>query len=50
MAPYAGVLDFRGDLVVGWRDYVDVGVMAAQRAGEPLTDQVKSLSDRPAIF
>jgi limonene-1,2-epoxide hydrolase len=50
MAPYAGVLDFRGDLVVGWRDYVDVGVMAAQRAGEPHSDQVKALSDRPAIF
>jgi hypothetical protein len=44
------VLDFRGDLVVGWRDYVDVGVMAAQRAGEPHSDQVKALSDRPAIF
>ncbi len=50
MAPYAGVLEFRGDLVVGWRDYVDVGVMAAQRAGAPLTDQVKALSDRPAVF
>ena len=50
MAPYAGVLDFRGDLVIGWRDYVDVGVMAAQRAGAPITEQVKALSDRPAIF
>lgn len=49
-APYAGVLDFRGDLVVGWRDYVDVGVMAAQRAGAPITEQVKALIDRPAIF
>ena len=50
MAPYAGVLDFRGDLVLGWRDYVDVGVMAAQRGGAPVTDQVKSLVDRVAVF
>jgi len=50
MAPYAGVLDFRGDLVLGWRDYVDVGVMAAQRGGAPATDQVKSLVDRAAVF
>jgi len=50
MAPYAGVLDFRGDLVLGWRDYVDVGVMAAQRGGAPVTDQVKSLVDRAAVF
>jgi limonene-1,2-epoxide hydrolase len=48
-APYAGVLDFRGDLVVGWRDYVDVGVMAAQQSGKPISDQVKSLMDRPAL-
>ncbi len=48
-APYAGVLDFRGDLVVGWRDYVDVGVMAAQQAGKPISDQVKALMDRPAL-
>jgi limonene-1,2-epoxide hydrolase len=47
-APYAGVLDFRGDLVVGWRDYVDVGVMAAQQAGKPISDQVRALMDRPA--
>jgi limonene-1,2-epoxide hydrolase len=50
MAPYAGVLDFRGDLVLGWRDYVDVGVMAAQRGGAAVTDQVKSLVDRAAVF
>ena len=48
--PYAGVLDFSGDLVIGWRDYVDVGVMTAQRAGAPTTDHVKTLIDRPAVF
>ena len=46
--PYAGVLDFRGDLIVGWRDYVDVGVMTAQRGGAAISDQVRALIDRPA--
>ncbi len=45
--PYAGVLDFRGDLIVGWRDYVDVGVLESQRSGQPMTAQVKELIDRP---
>lgn len=46
--PYAGVLEFRGDLICGWRDYVDLGVAAAQKAGEPLSAQVAELLDRPA--
>jgi limonene-1,2-epoxide hydrolase len=46
-APYAGVLEFRGDLIVGWRDYVDLGVIAQQKSGEPLSTQVESLLDRP---
>lgn len=46
-APYAGVLDFRGDLIVGWRDYVDVGVIERQKAGEPMSAQVVSLLERP---
>jgi len=45
--PYAGVLDFRDGLIVGWRDYVDLGVAAQQKAGEPLTRQVLDLLDRP---
>ncbi len=45
--PYAGVLDFRGDLIVGWRDYVDLGVAAEQKSGTPLTPQVEMLLDRP---
>ena len=48
-APYAGVLDFDGDLIVGWRDYVDVGVMEAQQAGGAPSAWVLALSDRPAI-
>jgi len=46
-APYAGVLEFRGDRIVGWRDYVDVGVIEQQKRGEPFTAQVESLIDRP---
>jgi limonene-1,2-epoxide hydrolase len=45
--PYAGVLEFRRDLIVGWRDYVDLGVIDQQKAGEPLTRQVEDLLDRP---
>ncbi|MBJ7413514.1 MAG: nuclear transport factor 2 family protein [Phenylobacterium sp.] len=44
--PYAGVLDFRGDLIAAWRDYVDLSVMTQQKAGEPLTRQVLELLDR----
>ena len=46
--PYAGVLEFRGDLITGWRDYVDLGVIDAQKRGEPLSVQVLGLLDRPA--
>ena len=48
-AAYAGVIDFKGDLVIGWRDYVDVGVMAAQIAGGSISAQVRSLIDREAM-
>ena len=46
-APYAGVLEFSGDRIIGWRDYVDLGVVAAQKSGEPLSRQVESLIARP---
>jgi limonene-1,2-epoxide hydrolase len=49
VAPYAGVLEFRGDLVVGWRDYVDVGVIAAQQSGAPVSAHVEALIARPAL-
>ncbi len=48
-APYAGVLEFDGDLIVGWRDYVDVGVMEAQKTGDPASAWVMALMERPAI-
>lgn len=47
--PYAGVIDFDGDLIIGWRDYVDLGVAAAQRAGDAYSTQVQELLDRPAV-
>ena len=46
--PYAGVIEFRGDKISGWRDYVDRGVIDAQKAGGGLSPQVKELVGRPA--
>lgn len=48
--PYAGVLEFRGDLIIGWRDYVDLAVIEQQKAGQPLTRQVEALLDRPVAL
>ncbi len=45
-APYAGVIEFSGDLIIGWRDYVDLGVVAAQKAGAALSPQVETLINR----
>lgn len=47
--PYAGVLEFRGDQISAWRDYVDVGVMEAQRGGAPASPWVQGLLARPAL-
>lgn len=46
--PYAGVIEFRGDKISGWRDYVDRGVIEAQKAGGEWTSQVKELVGRTA--
>ena len=47
-APYAGVIEFRGDKISGWRDYVDYGTIDRQRSGEALAPHVRALADRPA--
>jgi limonene-1,2-epoxide hydrolase len=47
-APYMGVIEFRGDKISAWRDYVDYGTILAQVKGEPLRADVKALADRPA--
>jgi limonene-1,2-epoxide hydrolase len=49
VAPYAGVIRFRGDLILDWRDYVDVGVITAQRGGSEPTAHVLALADRTAV-
>ncbi|HEX8412275.1 MAG TPA: nuclear transport factor 2 family protein, partial [Sphingomicrobium sp.] len=36
-APYAGVIEFRGDKISAWRDYVDRGVIDSQKAGKGWT-------------
>ena len=47
-APYAGVIEFRGDKISGWRDYVDRGTINDQKAGNGWSEQVKELAGRPA--
>jgi limonene-1,2-epoxide hydrolase len=42
-APYAGVLEFKDGLITHWRDYVDIRVIAQQKAGAPLSAQVLDL-------
>jgi len=49
IAPYAGVIRFAGDLVIDWRDYVDVGVIAAQRGGAAPRPHILALADRTAV-
>jgi limonene-1,2-epoxide hydrolase len=48
-APYAGVLEFRGPLICGWRDYLDIAVVEAQKTGKPASNWVKTMIDRPAL-
>ncbi|MDP9103938.1 MAG: nuclear transport factor 2 family protein [Pseudomonadota bacterium] len=47
VAPYAGVLEFKDGLIAGWRDYVDVGVMEAMRAGGVVPAHIEALIDHP---
>jgi len=47
LAPYCGVIDFRGDKISGWRDYVDRSVISDQKAGKPVPAQVTELVSRP---
>lgn len=47
-APYAGVIEFRGDRISGWRDYVDRGTIEAMKAGGGYLPHVRELIERPA--
>lgn len=45
--PYAGVLEFRGDLIREWREYFDGRISAEMRGGAPMTDEVAEMIGRP---
>ncbi|TAJ70162.1 MAG: nuclear transport factor 2 family protein [Phenylobacterium sp.] len=45
--PYAGSLQFRGALVSEWREYFDGRISANMKAGQPMTDEVREMLDRP---
>jgi ketosteroid isomerase-like protein len=48
-APYAGVVEFRNGLVIGLREYFDIGAVNALKAGEPLPEHVRALIAREAV-
>lgn len=48
--PYAGVLVFRGPLIIEWRDYFDRGLFDRLKAGEPPPAYLESITNRPALF
>ena len=45
--PYAGSLQFRGQLVSEWREYFDGRISANMKSGQPMTDEVKAMISRP---
>ena len=45
--PYAGSLEFRGQLIHEWREYFDGRLSLAMKAGEPFSDEVKEMIGRP---
>ncbi|WP_411817467.1 nuclear transport factor 2 family protein [Hyphococcus sp. DH-69] len=45
--PYAGVLEFEGDVVKHWREYFDGRLQEQQLAGEPVSEYVEAMLDRP---
>jgi len=47
--PYMGILDFDGDLIIGWRDYFDRGIADDGVAGKGLPDHAADLISREAL-
>ncbi len=47
-APYAGVIEFRGEKISGWRDYIDFATVNAMKAGGAYPPQVVELINRRA--
>jgi limonene-1,2-epoxide hydrolase len=48
--PYSGVAEFRDGLIVGLREYFDMGLLKAQREGTPAPDHVRLLIAREAVL
>ena len=47
--PYAGVYEFRDNLICGGRDYFDRGLSVRLKDGETVPDFVEQLNSRPAF-
>jgi len=45
--PYAGSLEFRGELIHEWREYFDGRLSLAMKVGEPMSNEVKEMIGRP---
>lgn len=48
-APYAGVVEIRDARIAGLREYFDLGVVNALKAGEPMPEHVRALIAREAM-
>jgi len=48
-APYAGVVEVKDGRIVALREYFDIGVVNALKAGEPMTEHVRVLLNREAL-
>lgn len=47
--PYAGIAEFRDGLIVGLREYFDIGVVNAQKQGADAPEHVRALIAREAV-
>jgi limonene-1,2-epoxide hydrolase len=48
-APYAGVVEFCDGKIIGLREYFDLGVVTALKAGEDMKEHVRLLIAREAV-
>lgn len=48
-APYAGVVEVKDGRIAALREYFDIGVVNALKAGEPMTEHVRVLLNREAL-
>jgi limonene-1,2-epoxide hydrolase len=47
--PYAGVLEFQGDLILNWREYFQSALAEQALAGGGVPPQVEQMLDRAAV-